>query len=101
PHLPLLYTSSLHDPLPISTNCINCGKCADVCPMKLMPMQTEFYTNAKEYENADKYGGVLSCIECGACTYICPARRPLAQGRCMRSEEHTSELQSRFDLVCR
>ena len=61
------------------TNCINCGKCADVCPMKLMPMQTEFYTNAKEYENADKYGGVLSCIECGACTYICPARRPLAQ----------------------
>lgn len=61
------------------TNCINCGRCADVCPMKLMPMQTEFYTNAKEYENADKYGGVLSCIECGACTYICPARRPLAQ----------------------
>lgn len=61
------------------TPCINCGRCADVCPMKLMPMQTEFYTNAKEYENADKYGGVLSCIECGACTYICPARRPLAQ----------------------
>ena len=61
------------------TNCINCGKCADVCPMKLMPMQTEFYTNAKEYENAETYGGVLSCIECGACSYICPARRPLAQ----------------------
>ena len=61
------------------TGCINCGKCADVCPMKLMPMQTELYTNAKEYENADKYGGVLSCIECGACSYICPARRPLAQ----------------------
>lgn len=62
-----------------ATPCINCGRCADVCPMKLMPMQTEFYTNAKEYENAAKYGGVLACIECGACTYICPARRPLAQ----------------------
>lgn len=61
------------------TPCINCGKCADVCPMKLMPMQTAFYTAAKEYENANKYGGVLSCIECGACSYICPARRPLAQ----------------------
>lgn len=61
------------------TPCINCGKCAEVCPMKLMPMQTAFYTAAKEYENANKYGGVLSCIECGACTYICPARRPLAQ----------------------
>lgn len=61
------------------TNCINCGKCADVCPMHLMPMQTAFFTAAKEYENAEKYGGVLSCIECGACSYICPARRPLAQ----------------------
>ena len=61
------------------TPCINCGKCAQVCPMKLMPMQTEFYTDAKEYENAAKFGGVLACIECGACTYICPARRPLAQ----------------------
>ena len=47
--------------------------------MKLMPMQTEFYTDAKEYENAAKFGGVLACIECGACTYVCPARRPLAQ----------------------
>ena len=61
------------------TNCINCGRCADVCPMHLMPMQTAFYTQAKEYENAEKYGGVLACIECGACSYICPARRPLAQ----------------------
>ena len=62
-----------------ATPCINCGRCADACPMKLMPMQTEFYTNAKEYENAEKYGGVLACIECGVCSYVCPARRPLAQ----------------------
>ncbi len=61
------------------TNCINCGKCADVCPMKLMPMQIEFYTNAEDYANAEKYGGVTACIGCGACGYICPARRPLAQ----------------------
>lgn len=61
------------------TPCINCGRCADVCPMKLMPMQTEFYTNTKDYVKANTYGGVLSCIECGACSYICPAHRPLAQ----------------------
>ena len=66
---------SVYDPTP----CINCGRCADVCPMKLLPMQTEFYTGAKEYDNAAKYGGVLACIECGACSYICPAHRPLAQ----------------------
>lgn len=61
------------------TPCINCGKCADICPMKLMPMQIEFYAAAKDYENAEKYGGAMSCIGCGACGYICPARRPLAQ----------------------
>ncbi|MDE5897373.1 MAG: electron transport complex subunit RsxC [Clostridia bacterium] len=62
------------------TPCINCGKCADVCPMKLLPMQTVFYTlAAKDYELADRYGGVRSCIECGACSYICPARQPIAQ----------------------
>src|SRR5207249_7622403 len=32
----------------------------------------------------------------------CPARRgPRPRARAGRSEEHTSELQSRFDLVCR
>ncbi len=61
------------------TPCINCGKCASVCPMKLMPMQIEFYAAAGEYENANRYGGALACIGCGACGYICPARRPLAQ----------------------
>ncbi len=61
------------------TPCINCGKCADVCPMKLMPMQIEFYAAAKDYESAEKYGGASACISCGACGYICPARRPLAQ----------------------
>src|SRR5207249_9592143 len=29
------------------------------------------------------------------------ARRPSEKGEVVRSEEHTSELQSRFDLVCR
>lgn len=61
------------------TPCLNCGKCADVCPMHLMPMNTAFYSSAGDFETAAKYGGVLSCIECGACEYICPAKRPLIQ----------------------
>lgn len=61
------------------TPCINCGKCADVCPMKLLPMQIEFYAASDNFEEADRYGGVSSCIGCGACGYICPARRPLSQ----------------------
>ncbi len=61
------------------TPCLNCGKCADVCPMRLMPMNTAFYSAAGDFESAAKYGNTASCIECGACEYICPARRPLIQ----------------------
>ena len=61
------------------TPCLNCGKCADVCPMHLMPMNTAFYSAAGDFEAAEKYGNTLACIECGACEYICPAKRPLIQ----------------------
>ena len=61
------------------TPCLNCGKCADVCPMHLMPMNTEFYSSAGDYEAAAKYGNTMACIECGACEYNCPAKRPLIQ----------------------
>jgi electron transport complex protein RnfC len=61
------------------TPCLNCGKCAEVCPMHLMPMQTAFYANSGDYETAAKLGNTMSCIECGSCEYICPARRPLIQ----------------------
>lgn len=61
------------------TPCLNCGMCADVCPMHLMPMQTAFYSAAGDFESAAKYGNTLSCIECGACEYTCPAKRPLIQ----------------------
>lgn len=61
------------------TPCLNCGKCADVCPMHLMPMNTAFYSAAGDFETAAKMGNTLSCIECGACEYICPAKRPLIQ----------------------
>lgn len=61
------------------TPCLNCGKCADVCPMRLMPMNTAFYAAAGDFESALKYGSTAACIECGACEYICPAKRPLIQ----------------------
>ena len=61
------------------TACLNCGKCADVCPMHLMPMNTAFYSAAGDFETAAKLGNTMACIECGACEYICPAKRPLIQ----------------------
>lgn len=61
-----------------ATNCINCGKCAKNCPMRLMPMYIESYTLAGDYKNAEKYGA-MNCIECGSCAFNCPAKRALVQ----------------------
>ncbi|MBP5467584.1 MAG: electron transport complex subunit RsxC, partial [Clostridia bacterium] len=60
------------------TNCINCGKCARNCPMRLMPMYIEAFALANDFKNAEKYGA-MNCIECGSCAYNCPAKRPLVQ----------------------
>lgn len=58
--------------------CINCGKCAKACPMRLMPMYMDLYSRAGDFDSAIKYG-LGSCIECGCCTYVCPAKRTLVQ----------------------
>ncbi len=62
----------------LPTPCINCGRCASVCPMRLMPMYIDFYTTVGDMENAIKYGA-LNCFECGTCAYVCPAKRPIVQ----------------------
>lgn len=59
-----------------ASQCINCGKCAMVCPMKLMPMFIDSACIAGDWAESKKYGAV-DCILCGCCSYICPAKRPL------------------------
>ena len=56
--------------------CIRCGKCIDVCPMRLMPvlMYKALYTNDVEEMKAVH---LLDCCECGCCAYNCPAGVPL------------------------
>ena len=58
------------------TACINCGRCHQACPFKLIPTAL-----SKAYEMGDAQAlsdlKVMQCMECGSCSYICPARRPL------------------------
>jgi len=56
--------------------CISCGKCIDVCPMKLMPLVFERNLFSENLEKNREFN-LLDCIDCGCCTYICPANRPL------------------------
>ena len=56
--------------------CINCGRCAKACPMHLMPMYIDLYTQTGNFERADSYGAT-NCFECGTCAYVCPAKRDL------------------------
>ncbi|MCM1533646.1 MAG: electron transport complex subunit RsxC [Corallococcus sp.] len=63
----------------LPTPCINCGRCASVCPMRLMPMYIDFYATVGDYDKAVKIGGAMNCFECGTCAYVCPAKRPIVQ----------------------
>lgn len=57
-------------------NCIWCGYCVDVCPMKLMPMKFDQFFRRGKYLKLNDYN-IKDCIECGACEYICPSNVPL------------------------
>ena len=56
--------------------CINCGRCAKVCPMKLAPNYI-LRSSHIPGENIAKQLSAGMCIFCGACSYICPSRLPL------------------------
>ncbi len=60
------------------SNCIRCGRCASVCPMKLEPSLLDKLMRKGMFDEAERHG-VMNCIECGACTWSCPAKRQLTQ----------------------
>ncbi len=60
------------------SNCIKCGKCAEVCPMRLMPMMISASAMFEDFEKAENYNA-LDCMSCGCCSFICPAKKPIAQ----------------------
>jgi|SRR5574344_79708 Na+-translocating ferredoxin:NAD+ oxidoreductase subunit C len=53
-------------------DCIHCGRCAKVCPSRLVPYELYDYCVTEEHERALK-NGLKSCIECGCCSFVCPS----------------------------
>ena len=58
--------------------CINCGRCVEVCPSRIIPSRLADYAERFDEETFTAQNG-LECVECGSCSYVCPAKRPLKQ----------------------
>src|SRR5207249_12108186 len=98
---PQLYSLSLHDALPIYFNL------AGLTPGSPKIQQYRLTVIIRELQRLTVERGQLK-IRGGLALQLCGGRRFSMPGLLYtkdqhdgRSEEHTSELQSRFDLVCR
>ena len=60
------------------TNCLNCGKCAMVCPEGLICAKLAHAADANDMEAFVKMHG-MECIECGTCEGVCPVGAPEAE----------------------
>ena len=62
----------------VETACINCGRCVEVCPGRVVPSRLADFAQHKNKEAFEANNG-MECCECGCCSYICPAKRQLTQ----------------------
>jgi electron transport complex protein RnfC len=60
------------------TTCVRCGRCVDVCPMRLVPTKIALAARGGNLALAERYH-IAACVECGCCAYTCPASIPLVQ----------------------
>lgn len=58
--------------------CINCGRCVDACPSRIIPSRLADYGERYDEDSFVKWDG-MECVECGSCSYVCPAKRQLKQ----------------------
>ncbi len=56
--------------------CIRCGRCMDVCPMELAPLNFAKYVDEGNPQ-ALLDNHIKDCFECGCCQYICSSKIPL------------------------
>lgn len=58
--------------------CLRCGKCANVCPMRLQPLYMYRYVNAENLGELERLN-LMDCMECGCCAFTCPGKLPLVE----------------------
>lgn len=58
--------------------CINCGRCVEVCPGRVVPKMLAVAAANGDEETFLAHDG-MECCECGCCSFVCPAKRHLTQ----------------------
>lgn len=58
--------------------CINCGRCVEACPSRIVPRLLADYAENYNEEAFLSHDG-MECCECGCCSFVCPAKRQLTQ----------------------
>ncbi|MFT9099483.1 MAG: electron transport complex subunit RsxC [Zymomonas mobilis subsp. pomaceae] len=58
--------------------CLRCGRCVDVCPCGLSPVEMASLIRRDKLEETEKLQ-VMDCFSCGSCSYVCPSHLPLVQ----------------------
>jgi len=71
--------------------CINCGFCAKVCPVDILPQFTYKCVRADEVEESLAHG-LLDCVECSLCTFVCPSKIELCARFKQAKEAYYKEL---------
>lgn len=57
----------------VNPECMGCGKCCDICPVRLSPILIKRTLEDKDYELLADFKA-NNCMECGLCSYVCPSR---------------------------
>lgn len=56
--------------------CINCGRCGEACPSRLLPGLLADMAVRGDEEQFIACNG-MECVECGCCSFVCPAKKHL------------------------
>src|SRR5206468_5602574 len=98
PAPPAIYPLSLHDALPISPRALDLrvgGSARRTRNPRCQPRRMSPFSARRPWRTRPNLRGSTRKIGIGDC------HNSEVSARSVRSEEHTSELQSRSDLVCR
>lgn len=71
--------------------CVNCGTCASVCPVDILPQFMMKTILVDEVEEALSHG-LLDCAQCGLCTYVCPSKIELCASFVDASRQYYKEM---------